>query len=502
MEIVLHGESHASSLYKFLKSHIKDGLKVVKRLTISLKLSDHLDEVSPAPETVLFYLSAAVSACSPTVTTLKLENIFFRDFFRETEVDQKERMSLLWATMSCQQLRRLHINVQLYKQMCKFCDNAIFWMCGAMPKLAILQWKESGANFTSMPLIFSEDFLAKLAAGPPNGLQLLQTDNFSYTFVGEYSAPPGFPPREPDFLQCLALHNVAREFEVELGTKLARYPRLEELYLAPFKVPAEKPFNFSHLCPHLQNLRVLVLIIVGGCTFSDPDESWLLELPKLEILAIENLCELLPPLGGLGSARNLTTLKVIFSAFQEENIHPTVAQSLKQVFPQLSQVYLYPVQEVAAITQGAEPAEALPYSGDLGSIQQPKSFGDLCNAAGTCKEFWKYVSAVETLETVLNGESQAFSLDRFLLAHTKEGLQMKHLALSLNPPEEATPAPLAVTCSVNLAVAMAYLTLTKLKLENIYFPDILPGAVKSAKDITPLLNAIMQEICTWAIVFQ
>lgn len=27
---------------------------------------------------------------------------------------------------------------------------------------------------------------------------------------------------------------------------------------------------------------------------------------------------------GLGSARNLTTLKVIFSAFQEENIHPTV----------------------------------------------------------------------------------------------------------------------------------------------------------------------------------
>jgi hypothetical protein len=39
------------------------------------------------------------------------------------------------------------------------------------------------------------------------------------------------------------------------------------------------------------------------------------------------------------------------------------------------QVYLYPVQEVAAITQGAEPAEALPYSGDLGSIQQPKSFG-------------------------------------------------------------------------------------------------------------------------------
>ena len=57
--------------------------------------TDHLDEVSPAPETVLFYLSAAVSACSPTVTTLKLENIFFRDFFRETEVDQKERMSLL-----------------------------------------------------------------------------------------------------------------------------------------------------------------------------------------------------------------------------------------------------------------------------------------------------------------------------------------------------------------------------------------------------------------------
>ena len=39
--------------------------------------------------------------------------------------------------------------------------------------------------------ICSEDFLAKLAAGPPNGLQLLQTDNFSYTFVGEYSAPPG-----------------------------------------------------------------------------------------------------------------------------------------------------------------------------------------------------------------------------------------------------------------------------------------------------------------------
>lgn len=49
---------------------------------------------------------------------------------------------------------------------------------------------------------------------------------------------------------------------------------------------------------------------------------------------------------------------------------------------------------------------------------------DLCNAAGTCKEFWKYVSAVETLETVLNGESQAFSLDRFLLAHTKDGLQV------------------------------------------------------------------------------
>ena len=83
----------------------------------------------------------------------------------------------------------------------------------------------------------------------------------------------GFPPREPDFLQCLALHNVAREFEVELGTKLARYPRLEELYLAPFKVPAEKPFDFSHLCPHLQNLRVLVLDIVGGCTFSDPVNS-------------------------------------------------------------------------------------------------------------------------------------------------------------------------------------------------------------------------------------
>lgn len=57
--------------------------------------TDHLDEVSPAPETVLFYLSAAVSACSPKVTTLKLENIIFRDFFRETEVDQKERMSLL-----------------------------------------------------------------------------------------------------------------------------------------------------------------------------------------------------------------------------------------------------------------------------------------------------------------------------------------------------------------------------------------------------------------------
>ena len=65
--------------------------------------------------------------------------------------------------------------------------------------------------------------------------------------------------------------------------------------------------------------------------------------------------------------------------------------------------------------------------------------------------------------------------------------------------EEASPAPLAVTCSINLAVAMTYLTLTTLKLENIYFPDMLSGALQNVKDITPLLVRHYDHCCSCAV---
>ena len=49
---------------------------------------------------------------------------------------------------------------------------------------------------------------------------------------------------------------------------------------------------------------------------------------------------------------------------------------------------------------------------------------DLCSAASTCKDFWKYASAVETVETVLHGEQHAFSLAKFMLAHTNDGMKV------------------------------------------------------------------------------
>lgn len=49
---------------------------------------------------------------------------------------------------------------------------------------------------------------------------------------------------------------------------------------------------------------------------------------------------------------------------------------------------------------------------------------DLCNAASTCRDFWKYASGVDRMEIVLHGESHASSLYKFLKSHIKDGLKV------------------------------------------------------------------------------
>lgn len=74
-------------------------------------------------------------------------------------------------------------------------------------------------------------------------------------------------------LQFLALHNFEVPFAGELASAVAGLPHLEELYLAPFRVPADQPFSFTKLWPSLQNLHTLVLDVISEGGFEAPVKS-------------------------------------------------------------------------------------------------------------------------------------------------------------------------------------------------------------------------------------
>ena len=87
-------------------------------------------------------------------------------------------------------------------------------------------------------------------------------------------------------LRILALHNFSRHFDGELVSVLAGCPHLEELYLAPFRVPAEKPMNFVQMWPCLQNLRILVLDLISPSGFVSPVSTFPSHPPR----AVETSC--------------------------------------------------------------------------------------------------------------------------------------------------------------------------------------------------------------------
>ncbi|CAL8464830.1 g4365 [Coccomyxa elongata] len=372
----------------------------VKVLALRLKRlprGTQLQDWDAKREDVLGFLSVAIRRCYSELLTLRLEHLCHFDFSWERESLECmpgltcEGEPLLKCIWMCQHLRRLHISTTFLPEMIsKFMDIIGTVIRLKSPNLAILEWRHFDTHRVG-PDFFSEEFFQAITASKIRGLQLLQLDDCN--FVSEKGVIL------PSSLRFLALHNFEVPFAGELASAVAGLPHLEELYLAPFRVPADQPFSFTKLWPSVQILHTLVLDVISEGGFEAPGD--MMELPNLQILVIEDLSMTLPPLNlrcpklttlaasidgrsdwgiyfsrlplppglvnlqvklqaelpdasqvpifwaALGGVRSLRRLKAVFDAFDVESAHQSAAMFLgfahmaKCTWPSLQELGLY-----------------------------------------------------------------------------------------------------------------------------------------------------------------